>query len=130
MCDGRLFPPRLFAAWRVEAPFSTVSLFDGFCTLCYLLTRGVILHDSACCSKEDSFDDYGRPRDALSCLLFSALWLRCNKSILVQETQSVKDTDMTCSKMPPIKAATCLQVGPMPVDPFASSDFFRIFAAS
>ena len=94
-------PPRLFAAWRVEAPFSAVSFFDGFCTLCYLLTRGVFLHDSACCSREDSFDECGRPRDTLSCLLFSALWLRCNQSILVQETQSVKDTDMTCSKMLP-----------------------------
>ena len=43
--------------------------------------------------------------------------------MLVQETQSAKDTDMTCSKMLPIKATTRLQVGPMsldwPVDPFA-----------
>ena len=29
-------PPRLFASWRVEAPFSAVSRFDGFHTLCYL----------------------------------------------------------------------------------------------
>ena len=27
---------RFFAAWRVEAPFSAVSRFDGFYTLCYL----------------------------------------------------------------------------------------------
>ena len=29
-------PPRLFAAWRVEAPFSAASPFDGFCTWCSL----------------------------------------------------------------------------------------------
>ena len=33
MCDGRPLPPRFFAAWQVEAPFSAVSRFDGFCTL-------------------------------------------------------------------------------------------------
>ena len=89
----------------------------------------VFLDDSASCSREDSLDECGRPCDALSCLLFSALWLRCNQSILVQETQSAKDIDMTCAKMLPIKATTCLQVGPMsldwPVDPFAGSDFSR-----
>ena len=62
-------------------------------------------------------------------LLFSALWLRCNQSTSVQETQSAKDTDMTCSKTLPIKATTCLQVGPMsldwPVDPWARFDFSR-----
>ena len=49
--------------------------------------------------------------------------------MLVQETQSAKDINITCSKMLPIKATTCLQVGPMsldwPVDPFARSDFSR-----
>ena len=29
-------PHRFFAAWRVEAPFSAVPRFDGFCTLCYI----------------------------------------------------------------------------------------------
>ena len=43
--------------------------------------------------------------------------------------ESYLGTDMTCSKMLPIKATTCLHVGPMsldwPVHPFASSDFPR-----
>ena len=56
--------------------------------------------------------------EALSCL-FTALWLPVNP----------KDTDMTCSKMLPIQAATCLQVGPMsldwPVEPFARFDYSR-----
>ena len=97
------------------------------------LTRGVIVHDAASCSREDSLDECGCPCDALSCLLFSALWPQ-SQSILVQETQSAKDIDMTCSKMFPIKATTCLQVGPMsldwPVDPFARFNFFQIFAFS
>ena len=77
-------PPRLFAAWRVEAPFSTVSFFK-------------------------------------------MLFMNMGARILVQETQSAKDIDMTCSKTFPIKATTCLQIGPMSldwlVDPFARSDF-------
>ena len=80
------------------------------------LTRGVILHDSASCSRKDSFDECGRPCDAISFLFFSALWLRCNQSILVQETQSAKDIDLTCFKTFPIKAATCLHGGPMSLD--------------
>ena len=65
----------------------------------------------------------------MSCLFFFALWLQSNQSILVQETQSTKDIDLTCFKTFPIKTTTCLQVGPMsldwPVDPFAIFDFSR-----
>ena len=122
-------PPLLFAAWRVEAPFFRGFPFRWVLHFVLSLTRGVVLHDSASCSMEDSLDECGRPCDTLSCLLFSALWLRCNQSILVQETQSAEDTDMTRSKMLLIKATTCLQVVPMsldwPVHPFARSDFSR-----
>ena len=59
----------------------------------------------------------------------SALWLQRSQSLLVQEIQSAKDIDLTCFKTFPIKAATCLQVGPMsldwPVDPYARFDQFR-----
>ena len=40
----------------------------------------------------------------------------CNYSILVQETQSAKDIDLTCFKMFPFAAVTCLHVGPMSLD--------------
>ena len=68
---------------------------------------------------------------AMHCLVFffSALWLQSNQSILVQETRSAKDIDLTRFKTVPIKAATCLQVGPMsldwPVDPLARFDHSR-----
>ena len=129
MCDGRPLASTLFRRLAGRG-----ALFCGFPFLWVLhfvlsLTRCVALHDSASCSRKTHRDECGRPCDTLSCLLFSALWLRCNQSILVQETQSVKDTDMICSKMLPIKAATCLQGGPMsldwPIDPFARSDFSR-----
>ena len=29
-------PPRFFAAWRVEAPFSAVFSFDGFFDVCHI----------------------------------------------------------------------------------------------
>ena len=69
------------------------------------------------------------PCGTMSCFFFSALWLQRSQSLLVQEIQSAKDIDMTCSKMLPIKATTCGQVGPMsldwPVNPFGRSDFSR-----
>ena len=120
-------PLCFFAAW--QAPFSAVSRFDGFYTFVLYLTRSVAWHDSTSCSREDSLDECERPCDTLSCLLFSALWLRCNYSILVQETQSAKDLVLTCFTTFPFNAVTCLQVGPMsldwPVDPFARSDLSR-----
>ena len=89
MCDGRLFASSPFCRLACRG-----ALFRGFPFRWVLhfvlsLTRGVVLHDSAPYSREDSLGQCGRPCDTLSCLLFSALWLRCNQSILVQETQSV-----------------------------------------
>ena len=122
-------PLRFFAAWRVVRGFP----FRWVLHFVFYLTRSVALCDSPSCSREDSLDECERPCDPLSCRLFSALWLRCNYSIWVQETQSAKDTDVTCPKCLLIKATTRLPVGPMsldwPVNPFRS-DFFQIFAAS
>ena len=46
-------------------------------------------------------------------LFFTALWLQRSQSILVQEIRPAKDIDLTCFKTFPIKATTCLHVGPM-----------------
>ena len=110
-----LSPPRLFCRLASRGtsfcgfPFRWVLHFVLF------LTRGIIVHDAASCSMEDSLYERVGPCDTLSCF--------------VQEIQSVKDIDVTCSKTFPIKAATCLQVGPMsldwPVDPFAKFDHCR-----
>ena len=93
------------------------------------LIRGVTLHESSSYSREDYLGDCGCPCDPLSCLLFSALWLRCSQSILVQETESAKDVDLTCSATSLFREVTCLPVGPMsldwPVDPFGRSDSSR-----
>ena len=110
-------PPRFFAAWRVEA---TGFPFRWALHIVFYLTRSVIVHDAASCSREDSLYECGRPCDALSCLFFSALWLRCNLSVLVQ-------VSISCFKTFPITAVTCLQVRPMfldlLLDPCARSDF-------
>ena len=128
MCDGRLASPLFRRLARRGALFRGFPFRWVFHSV-LSLTRGVALHDSTSCSREDSLDECGRPCDTLSCLLFAALWLRCNQSILVQETQSANDIDLTCFKTLPITAVTCLRVGPMsldcPVDPFARSDFSR-----
>ena len=70
-----------------------------------------------------------RPDNDLSCLFFTVLLLQRSQSMLVQENQPVKDVHLTCFKMFPIKATTCLQVGPMsldwPLDPIARFDQSR-----
>ena len=129
MCDGRPLASPLFR--RLAGRGALFSRFPFRCVLhfVFFLIRGVALHESPSCSGEDSLDEYGRPCDPLSFLLFSALWLRCNQSLLVQETQSAKDLDLTCSTTLLFRDATCLQVGPMslvwPVNPFGRFDASR-----
>ena len=84
--------------------------------LAAFVIRGFTLHGSSSCFRKDSLDGCGRPCEPLSCLLFSALWLRCSPTILVQETPSVKDVDPTCSTTSLFGDATCLLVGPMSLD--------------
>ena len=113
MCDGRPFASPLFRRLA-----SRGALFRGFpfrWVLHFVLswTRSVIVHDATLSSREDPLFECGRPCDALSCLFFTALWLQRSQSILVQEIQPAKDLDLTCFKTFPIKATTCLQVGPM-----------------
>ena len=129
MCDGCLLASS--PSCRLS---SRGALFCGFRFRWVLyvvlsLTCSVIVHDATSCYREDSLFECGHPCDALSCLFFSALWFQRSQSILVQEVQSAKDIDLTCFKTFPIKAATCLQVGPMsldwPVHPFARFDHSR-----
>ena len=65
----------------------------------------------------------------MSCLSFTALWLQRSQSILMQEIHPAKDINLTCFKTFPIKATTCIQVGPLsldwPVDPIARFDQSR-----
>ena len=93
------------------------------------LIRGIALHKSSSCSKGDSLGDCGRPCDPLSCLLFTALWLRCSQTIVVQEKPSAKNVDLTCSFTFLLRDATRLPVGPMsldwPVNPFGRSESSR-----
>ena len=41
-------PPRLFAAWRVEAPFSAASLFGGLCNLPMGFELGALFDSERC----------------------------------------------------------------------------------
>ena len=71
MCDGRPFASPLFRRLA-----SRGALFRGLLrwVLHFVLswTRSVIVHDATLSSREDPLFECGRPRDALSCLFFSA----------------------------------------------------------
>ena len=127
MCDDHLFASSPFRRLAGRGAFFRDFPFRWVLHVVLSLTRSVC--DATSCSREDSLYDCGRPCDALSCLFFSALWLQQSQSLLVQDIQSAKNIDLTCIKTFPIKAATCLQVGPMsldwPVDPFARFDHSR-----
>ena len=74
-----------------------VFCFDGSFTLCSILSAVLLFMNYHPAPGIDSLGDCGRPCDPLSCLLFTALWLRCNQTLVVQETPSGKDVDLTCS---------------------------------
>ena len=124
-------PLRFFAAWRVEVPFFFLCcfLFRWIPRLAAFLIRCSTLHGSSPYSRETCLGDCACPCDPLSCLLFSALWLRCSQSILVLETPPAKDVDPTCSTTFLFRDAICLPVGPMsldwPVNLFGRSDSSR-----
>ena len=81
MCDGRPVASPLFRRLAGRGAFFCGFPFRWVLHFVVYLIRGVALHDST--SWEDSLDECGRPCDPLSCLLFSALWLRCNQPLLV-----------------------------------------------
>ena len=110
-----LSPPRFFAAWRVEAPFFCGFPFRWALQFVFSLVRCLTLQDAAPRYREDSLYECGRPHDTLSCLFFTALWLRQSQSILTQ-VQQTDDVDLTCHKTLPTRAVTCLQVGPMSLE--------------
>ena len=117
MCDGRSLASPLFRRLAGRGAFFCGFPFRSVLHFVVYLIRGVALHESSSCSGEDSLDDCGCPCDLLSCLLFSALWLRCSQSLLVQETQSAKDLDLTsCSTTFLFRDATCLPVPSLPPD--------------
>ena len=126
MCDGCPLASPLFRRLAGRGLFFFWFLLRWVLHLAAFVIPGFTEHRSSFSFREDSLDDCGRPCDPLSCLLFSALWLRCSPTILVQETPSVKNVDTTCSTTSLFGDATCLPVGPMsldwPVHPCGRSD--------
>ena len=113
MCDGRLF--RLTASSPLggsRGPFCRGFPFRWAPQFALSLARCLTLQDAALCYRKDSLCECGRPHDTLSCLSFTALWLRQGRSVLTQ-VQQTNDIDLTCYKTMPTKSVTCLQVGPM-----------------
>ena len=96
------------------------------------LVRGFPLRELLSDSRESPFSDCDRPCDPLSCLLFTALWLRCSQTLVVQETSSAQDAELTCSLTSLFGVVTGIPTGPMslvwPVSPF--DDRFENFCPS
>ena len=97
---------------EVQSGSSGVTAVRLVLHLAFSLIRGSAFLISSSCSWEDALGDCGRPCDLLSCLLFSALWLRCSPSIVVQETPSAKDAAFTCSLPSLFEVVTRIPIEP------------------
>ena len=74
-CDGRSFASPLLRRLPGRGAFFFGFLIRWVLHLAFSLIRGVAIHESSSCSREDALGDCGRPCDHFSCLLFTALWL-------------------------------------------------------
>ena len=116
MCDGRSLASPFFRRLAGRGAFFCGFLFRWVFRFVSHWVHGFTFHELSSCFRESSFSDCGRPCDPLSCLLFTALWLRCSQTLVVQETPSAKDVDLTCSFTSLFRAVTCLPIGPMSLD--------------
>ena len=102
-------PPRLAAAWRVEAFFYLLhSSVVAFSNCFFFLCRRLSLHDQvSCCGTQR-----GRPYDMLFCYFHPAIWLGKCQSILTQAQHS-NEIDMVCYRIFPSVSWACSEEGPM-----------------
>ena len=115
LCDGRPFASPLFRRLAGRGPSFRGFPFRWALQFALSLDRCLTLQDAAPCYRKDSLYECGRPHDTLSCLFFTALWLRQSQSVLTQ-VQQTNDIDLTCYKTLPTKSVTCLQVEPMSLE--------------
>ena len=129
MCDGCSLASPFFRRLAGRGAFFCGFQFRWILHFVFHLISCVAFHESSSCSKGDSLGDCGRPCDPLSCLLFTALWLRCSQTLQVHEIPSTKDVDLTCTVTSLFRAVTCLPIRPMSLDwnvhPFGRSDSSR-----
>ena len=81
LCDGRPFASPLFRRLAGRGSFFRGFPFRWALQFVFSLVRCVTLQDAAPRQREDSLFECGRPHDTLSCLFFTALWLRQSQSI-------------------------------------------------
>ena len=76
MCDGRPFASSLFRRLVGRGSFFCGFPFRRAVQFAPFLDRCLTLQDAAPCYGKDSLHECGRPHDTLSCLFFTAKWLR------------------------------------------------------
>ena len=111
MCVGRSLASPSFRRLAGRGAFFCGFLVRWVLRFVSHLIRNFAFCELSSCPRESSFSDCGHPCDPLSCLLFTALWLRCSQTLVVQETP--KDVELTCSITSLFRAVTCLPMGPM-----------------
>ena len=122
MCDGRSFASPFLRRLAGRGAFFCGFLVRWVLRFVSHLVRGFTLREWLSGSRESPLSDCDRPCDPLSCLLFTALWLRCSQTLVMQETSLAQDAELTCSLTSLFEVVTCLPIGPMslvwPASPF------------
>ena len=99
-------PPRLSAAWQVEAnSFSAAFLFVGRQLLHAHVPFYCELNQTQC----------SRPYGTATYYLQTAFWLGTCQLILTQ-TERSNEPDLVCHRVSPLSSTTCLPVGPMSLE--------------
>ena len=81
VCDGRPFASPLFRRLAGRGTFFCCFPFRWALQFAFSLTRCLTLQDATPCCRKDFLHGCGRPCDTLSCLFFTAPWLRQSQSI-------------------------------------------------
>ena len=114
MCvTAALSPPRLLAAWRVEAFFFLCGILIWWPLLLLVsLCRRLPPHDQVTCKREIAQTHCSHPYDTLTCYFHTAIWIGKCQSILTQAQHS-SELGVVCYRAFLFCPSTCLPVGPV-----------------
>ena len=123
-------PPRLFAAWRVEASFFSAAFLCGdIFKLPFFMCSRLSPHNQVSHCEGIVETQCSRPYDTLSCYFHTALWLGKCQSVLMQAQHS-SESDIACYRIFHVGSLTCSEVGPVSLEwPLASTRRARPFSS-
>ena len=82
--------------------FSAVFSFDGFYALCHIWSAVLLFMNYHLAPEQVPLVIVVAHAISSLAFYFTALWLHCSQTLVVQETPLVKDVELTCSLTSPV----------------------------